>query len=58
MVMLTINSNVVEVPKGSTVLDAARKLNIEVPTMCHHELLDPSQGANCRMCLVEVQGAR
>ncbi|NTW72890.1 MAG: formate dehydrogenase subunit alpha, partial [Eubacteriaceae bacterium] len=42
----------------STVLDAARKLNIEVPTMCHHELLDPSQGANCRMCLVEVQGAR
>ena len=43
----------VEVEDGSTVLDAARKAGVEVPTLCYHEALKP-YGA-CRLCLVEVE---
>ncbi len=37
-VKLTIDGKEVQVPKGSTVLDAAKKLGIEVPTLCHLDL--------------------
>ena len=35
LVNLTINNKSVSVPKGSTILDAAKKLNIKIPTLCH-----------------------
>jgi len=56
MVSLTIDGNAVEVEEGSTVLQAAEKLGIQIPTFCHHKALAP-YGA-CRVCLVEVEDER
>jgi len=50
-----IDGKPVEVPHGSTVMDAAHKLGIYVPHFCYHKKL--SIAANCRMCLVEVEKA-
>ncbi len=52
MVKLTIDNKRVEVEEGTTLLEAAQKLGIEIPTLCHHPALKP-YGA-CRVCLVEV----
>jgi len=56
MVSLTIDDKAVEVEDGATLLDAAEKLGIQIPTLCHHKALMP-YGA-CRLCLVELQGSR
>ena len=56
MVSLTIDGNKVEVEEGSTVLQAAEKLGIEIPTFCHHKSVMP-YGA-CRVCLVELEDSR
>ena len=56
MVSLTIDGNAVEVEEGSTVLEAAQTLGIEIPTLCHHKSLLP-YGA-CRVCLVELEGPK
>jgi NADH-quinone oxidoreductase subunit F len=56
LVELTVDGRAVAVKPGSTVLDAAHKLGIEVPTLCWLETLDPAN--TCRMCVVEVEGAR
>ena len=56
MISLTINDKKVEVDDGSTVLQAAEKLGIHIPTLCHHKSLAP-YGA-CRLCLVEIAGSR
>jgi formate dehydrogenase alpha subunit len=53
MVSLTINDQKVTVEEGTTILKAAEKLGIEIPTFCFHDKLEPV-GA-CRMCLVEVE---
>jgi glycine cleavage system H lipoate-binding protein/NAD-dependent dihydropyrimidine dehydrogenase PreA subunit len=53
MVKLKIDGRDVEVDEGKTVLDAAKKLGIEIPTLCYHEGLLP-YGA-CRICTVEIQ---
>ncbi|MBF7096667.1 formate dehydrogenase subunit alpha [Alkalibacter mobilis] len=58
MIKLTIDNQVIEVEKGTTVLEAARQAGIEIPTLCHDPRLESSLGGACRMCLVEVQGAR
>ncbi len=55
MVELEIDGRKVEVPEGSMVMDAARKLDVYVPHFCYHPKL--SIAANCRMCLVEVEKA-
>ncbi|MEW6082756.1 MAG: formate dehydrogenase subunit alpha [Bacillota bacterium] len=55
-VTLYIDGKAVEVPAGSTILQAAQMAGIAVPNLCHHPFLKPS-GA-CRMCVVEVEGAR
>ncbi len=55
-VTLTIDDREVSVPKGTLVVDAAEKLNIEIPVFCSHPKLDPV--ACCRMCLVEIVGPR
>lgn len=54
MVTLTIDGKKVTAKKLSTVLDAARKLNIPIPTLCHHPELSPYGG--CRLCIVEING--
>lgn len=53
LVKLTIDGRRVDVPKGTTVYQAATLLGIEIPIFCYHEKM-PSFGA-CRMCLVEVE---
>ena len=55
MVKLTIDNKIIEVSEDTTVLDAAKMLNIEIPTLCHHPKLTPFGG--CRLCIVEVKGA-
>jgi NADH-quinone oxidoreductase subunit G len=55
MPKLTINGLEVEVPPGTSILQAAELLGIEIPRFCYHDRL--SVPANCRMCLVEVKGA-
>ena len=55
MVKLTIDNKIIEVSEGTTVLDAAKMLNIEIPTLCRHPKLTPFGG--CRLCIVEVKGA-
>jgi predicted molibdopterin-dependent oxidoreductase YjgC len=54
MIKLTIDGVKVKVPNGTSVLDAARKHDISIPTLCHHPKLTPYGG--CRMCIVEVKG--
>lgn len=56
MIKVTIDGVQVEVPKGSTALEAARAANIDIPTLCY--LKDINEIGACRMCLVEVKGAR
>lgn len=56
MVNLTINGREVQARPGQTILEAAQAAGIEIPTLCHDPRLEP-YGA-CRMCLVEVEGAR
>lgn len=54
MPVLTINGLEIEVEKGTSILQAAEMLGIEIPRFCYHDRL--SVPANCRMCLVEVKG--
>jgi len=56
MITLTIDNKTVDVPEGSTVLDAAKKLKIDVPTLCFDERMKPHGG--CRLCIVEIEGMR
>jgi len=53
---IKIDGRVCEAVAGETVVDVARRVGVEIPTLCHDERLDPA-GA-CRMCLVEVSGQR
>lgn len=53
-VTLTIDNNTVEVPKGTTVLEACRQLGIEVPNLCYQR--DLTITGSCRLCVVEVEG--
>jgi predicted molibdopterin-dependent oxidoreductase YjgC len=55
-VALTIDGREVSVPDGTTILAAAAKLDIEIPTLCFLETLRPVNV--CRICVVEVKGAR
>jgi iron-only hydrogenase group A len=56
MVNLSINGLSITVKEGTTILDAARKLNFKIPTLCHHP--DLCVAGNCRVCVVEQPGAR
>ncbi len=56
MAKVVLDGKTVEAPPGSTILDVARKNGIEIPTLCHDPRLKPT--AACRLCLVEVEGAR
>jgi len=52
---IEVDGRAVQVPHGSTVMDAAARLGIFVPHFCYHKKL--SIAANCRMCLVQVEKA-
>lgn len=56
MPTLTIDNVTVEVPQGATVLEAAKKAGIKIPTLCYLE--DVQAIGACRVCMVEVEGAR
>lgn len=60
-VKVTIDGIVVEVPATATILDAAKKAEIEIPTLCHldlHNTKMESKTASCRVCVVEVEGRK
>jgi len=54
MPAITIDNQHIEVPPGTTILDAARRLGIDIPTLCHLEGLPPQ--TSCFVCLVKVNG--
>lgn len=56
MIHLTIDGLPISVKEGSTILDAARQLDIHIPTLCYHP--DQNVKANCRICLVEIEGVK
>lgn len=56
MISLSINNTRVEVPEGTSILEAAKQVGVKVPTLCNLEGKE-AKGA-CRVCLVEVEGAR
>jgi len=51
--LLQIDGKEVKATEGMTVLEAAQSAGISIPTLCHHEKLDPFGG--CRICIVEVE---
>ena len=55
MLEIEIDGTQIEVPDGSTVMDAAAKIGAYIPHFCYHKKL--SIAANCRMCLVQVEKA-
>jgi predicted molibdopterin-dependent oxidoreductase YjgC len=55
-VEIKIDGKPVSVPEGSTILDAARKLGVDTPTLCYLESLTPVNV--CRVCVVELEGSR
>jgi predicted molibdopterin-dependent oxidoreductase YjgC len=55
-VPVTIDGRALEVPVGTTIIDACKTLDIEIPTLCYLETLTPVNA--CRVCVVEVEGAR
>lgn len=52
-ILLQIDGQEVEAGEGMTILEAAQKVGIEIPTLCHHEMLEPYGG--CRLCTVEAE---
>lgn len=58
---ITIDGKTIEVPAGTTVLEAANQVGIDIPTLCHLDLHDTkmvNKSASCRICVVEVEGRR
>ena len=56
MIHAAIDNIPVTVEEGATILQAAHSVGIEIPTLCHLKDLTPE--GSCRMCLVELEGAR
>ena len=55
-VEITIDGQAVDAPSGSTILDACKLIDVSIPTLCYLETLTPVNA--CRVCVVEVEGAR
>ena len=61
MIQLTIDNHAVEVPQGTTLLEAGKMIGIDIPTLCHIDLKGTcvkNKPASCRLCVVEVEGRR
>ena len=52
---MQIDGNEVRAKEGTSVLEAARGAGIQIPTLCHHDELQPFGG--CRLCIVEVEAS-
>jgi len=57
-ITLTVNNQEIRVQKGLTLLEVATKMEIDIPTLCYFKYLNPGKGANCRMCVVELEGVQ
>ena len=60
-VKLIIDDHQIEVDSNLTILDAAKTVGINVPTLCHlnlHNTKMVNQNASCRVCVVEIKGRR
>jgi len=55
-VTATINGENITVPDGSSILDACRTADLDIPTLCYGETITPANA--CRVCMVEVEGSR
>ena len=53
MINIIINDTPLQVAEGTSILNAAKKINVHIPTLCHHE--DLCVAGNCRICVVEVE---
>ncbi|MBO4814550.1 MAG: iron hydrogenase small subunit [Muribaculaceae bacterium] len=61
LIKLTIDNHEVEVPQGTTLLEAGKLVGIDIPTLCHIDLKGTcvkNKPASCRLCVVEVEGRR
>ena len=61
LVTLKINNKEISVEQGTTILAAARKLNIKIPTLCYlnlHDKKTTNKPGSCRVCVVEVEGRK
>lgn len=59
LIKVNINGKNIMVEKGTSILDAAKELNIKIPTLCHlnlHSFKMVNQVASCRVCMVEADG--
>ncbi|MFH1562934.1 MAG: formate dehydrogenase subunit alpha [Nitrospirota bacterium] len=56
MIELTIDGKITNVKEGTTILQAAKSVGVKIPHLCYHKSLSPS--SSCRICVVEVEGAR
>ena len=56
MINITIDNQNISVPEGITILEAAKKAGIDIPTLCF--LKDINEIGDCRMCVVKVEGRR
>jgi len=56
IVKINIDGIALEVTKGTSILDAAKSVNVKIPTLCYHE--DLCVAGNCRVCVVEVEGRK
>lgn len=61
LINITIDEHQIVVPQSTTILEAAQKLHIEIPTLCYLNLPEMhvnNKSASCRICVVEVEGRR
>jgi len=56
MIQATINQKPLTVPEGTTILEAARQVQVKIPTLCHHPDLPPT--AACGICIVRIEGTK
>ncbi len=56
LIKIKINNREIETEKGTLILDAAKQIGIDIPTLCYHPNQDIK--ANCRVCAVEVEGMK
>src|SRR6266571_2856570 len=55
LVNIKINGVALQAPDGESVIEAAKRINVDIPFFCYHPRLSMAEGgANCRMCLVDV----
>ncbi|MDP4179877.1 MAG: NADH-dependent [FeFe] hydrogenase, group A6 [Bacillota bacterium] len=60
-VKIKLNDIEISVPKGSSIVDAAKLADVNIPTLCHlnlHDLKAVNRVASCRVCMVEIEGRR